>query len=73
MPSNYDGGPYRRKAQFTAAPGRDQDGPCAGCRHVDQCREGLACRSLELFVEVGRFSEYAPRQPSRAIYKKLFA
>jgi hypothetical protein len=55
----------RQKAQKTA-------GPCEGCPHADRCREGLACRALELFINVGRFSAYAPRQPSRPIYQKLY-
>ena len=47
-------------------------GPCEGCSHADRCREGLACRSLELFVNTGRFSAVAPRQPSRALYLRLY-
>jgi hypothetical protein len=47
-------------------------GPCEGCRHADRCRERLACRALELFVNSGRASEFAPRQPSRAIYQRLY-
>ena len=49
--------------------------PCDdGCRHRDRCRtESLACVSLELFETAGRFSPYAPRQPSSAIYQRIQA
>jgi hypothetical protein len=46
---------------------------CDGCCHADRCREGLACRALGVFVNTGRVSAAAPRQPSRAIFEKLFA
>jgi hypothetical protein len=48
-------------------------GPCEGCHQRERCRVGLACVSLALFVETGRFSAVAPRQPSAAIYRRLFA
>jgi hypothetical protein len=47
-------------------------GPCEGCPKADECRHGLACIALELFVNKGRYSAVAPRQPSREIYARLF-
>jgi hypothetical protein len=47
-------------------------GPCAGCRHADRCREGLACEALRLFVQTGRVSAYAPRQPRRDLFLRLY-
>lgn len=51
------------------------ESPCEdGCRHRDRCRaEGLACASLELFTNAGRFSAFAPRQPTAAIYQRIHA
>jgi hypothetical protein len=54
----------RQKAQKAA-------GPCEGCRHADRCREGLACRASELWVQTGRYSAVAPRQPSAEIYERI--
>jgi hypothetical protein len=38
----------------------------------DRCRAGLACAALELFVQSGRFSAVAPRQPSRQIFERIY-
>jgi hypothetical protein len=46
--------------------------PCEGCPHAVRCRDGLACAALQLFVQTGRISEIAPRQPTRQIYERLF-
>ncbi len=56
---------------FPPKPAAPSD-PCAGCRHAERCAQGLACRALELFVNVGRVSEFAPRQPSRDLYLRLY-
>jgi hypothetical protein len=77
MPSNYDGGPYRRKAQppavdaadrlrqlsktFRASPKRDQVGLCAGCPHAERCKQGRACAALKLRPDRGLASPYAPQ------------
>jgi hypothetical protein len=68
--------PYERRANAQFSP-RDRRaaraaGPCDGCRHADRCHEGLACRALELWVQTGRLSAYAPRQPDRRIYERLY-
>lgn len=48
--------------------------PCLGCRHEARCKaQELACRALELHVNTGRFSAVAPRQPSAAIFARVFA
>lgn len=47
--------------------------PCEGCRHRTRCKsEHMACRSLELCNNTGRLSPYAPRQPSREIWDRMF-
>jgi hypothetical protein len=48
-----------------ASPKSNEGGPCEGCSHRDRCAQGSACRALELFVNTGRISEVAPRQPNR--------
>jgi hypothetical protein len=49
-----------------------QVGPCEHCHQRERCSVGLACVSLELFVNTGRFSAAAPRQPRRDIFERLF-
>lgn len=69
----------RRKAPLTLMVELPQtqaaESPCDdGCRHRDRCKaEGLACASLELFVNAGRFSAFAPRQPTATIYDRIHA
>jgi hypothetical protein len=53
-------------------PNRCVASPCEGCRHHDRCKaQSLACASLELFENAGRFSAYAPRQPTAAIFQRI--
>lgn len=63
-------GDYR--AEFAKQAAGEDVGPCSGCRRAEECKHGRACTALELWVNTGRYSEVAPRQPSREIYAKLF-
>jgi len=45
---------------------------CTGCRHAERCRTGLACEAMAVFVSTGRISAAAPRQPSAAIFGRIF-
>jgi hypothetical protein len=48
--------------------------PCEGCRHHDRCKaQSLACVALELYESSGRFSQFAPRQPTAAIFERIHA
>jgi hypothetical protein len=47
-------------------------GPCENCHNRERCSAGFACVSLELFVNTGRFSAAAPRQPCRDIFERLY-
>jgi hypothetical protein len=49
--------------------------PCnESCRHFARCAaQGLACAALDLFETTGRFSQFAPRQPTAAIYERIHA
>ena len=46
--------------------------PCDPCQHSTRCAQGLACTALLLFIESGRISDVAPRQPSAAIYARIY-
>lgn len=45
----------------------------AAATAIDARLKGLACASFGLFVNSGRFSSLAPRQPSAAIYQRIQA
>ena len=45
---------------------------CDGCPHAPRCAQGLACAAMAVFVARGTISKVAPRQPSAAIYARLF-
>lgn len=48
--------------------------PCEGCGHFEKCRaELMACRSFAYYVRVGRFHPETPRDPSYAVYKRIFS
>jgi hypothetical protein len=70
MAANYDGGVAPSDASLAA--GDSARGPCAGCPHLERCRQGLACTAMQLFVDTGRFSALAPRQPRRDIFERLY-
>lgn len=46
--------------------------PCDECEHRARCAQGFACSALQLFIESGRISDAAPRQPSAAIYARIY-
>jgi hypothetical protein len=65
--------PSRPKVEALLVKKGAPPGPCeGGCAHRDRCAQGLACAALQLFVDTGRFSAYAPRQPSRDLYMRLY-
>jgi hypothetical protein len=80
MPANYDGGPYQRQARTADAIRASLDrevkgrevGPCEDCQQRARCSAGLACVSLKLFVNTGRFSAAALRQPNRRIWERIY-
>lgn len=46
--------------------------PCDPCQHSARCASGLACSALQLFINSGRISAAAPRQPTAAIYARIY-
>ena len=49
-----------------------EEHPCDPCQHSARCAAGLACAALQLFINTGRVSAVAPRQPSAAIYARIY-
>jgi hypothetical protein len=53
----------------------DAPGPCPDCPNAARCgARGLACEQFALFVRYGGLQRWrsGPRQPSPAIYARLF-
>jgi hypothetical protein len=47
--------------------------PCDGCANAPRCAAGgLACEALRLYVNTGRCSLVAPRQPSAAMHTTIY-
>lgn len=61
---------------LTPAPHRwaeENPGPCVDCPQASRCAaELLACSDFALFCHRGKYAALAPRQPTRAIFEKLY-
>jgi hypothetical protein len=68
-----DASPRKRLSGPNMQPTMLGASPCDDCPHVRRCAAGLACESMKLFIYGGRISATAPRQPSAAIFRELFA